>query len=83
MTSMTREVLLTLISARIDIAFSRKEINRLFERFSEEEKEDIQYYDENKTHKEAFEIREVYMQGMRDCFKLLALLRDTQESIQI
>lgn len=101
MTSMTREMLFSIITSRIDMALDRvsenteylevckrqgkakNEIDRLFERFDMEEKAVILNYDEGETYKETFEIREVYQQGMRDCFKILAILCDLQGGVQI
>ena len=101
MTSMTREMLLTIMTSRIDKALDRvsenseyltvckkqgkakPEIDKLFERFSQEEKAFIESYNEGETHKETFEIREAYLQGMRDCFTILSILSDLQGGTQI
>lgn len=99
MTSMTREMLYTLLTSRIDLALDRtsenpeyltvckqqgkakSEIDKLFERFSDDEKQTIQRYDEGETHKETFEIRETYLQGLRDGFKILAFMGDLKSEV--
>lgn len=99
MTSMTKEMLLALLTSRIDLALdlvsenpeyltvckqqgkAKSEIDMLFERFSREEKRLIESYDEGETHKETFEIRAAYLQGMRDCFTVLSVLGDSRGGI--
>lgn len=99
MTSMTKEMLLTLLTSRIDLALdlvsenpeyltvckqqgkSQHEVDELFERCSREEKRLIERYNEGETHKETFEIRAAYLQGMRDCYAILGLLSDLRGGI--
>jgi len=36
---------------------------------------------EGEVHKTSFEINELYLQGLRDCFKLIAFLSDFQSEV--
>lgn len=57
---------------------AKNERDRLFERFSAEEKAVLRNYEEDETHKGTLEIRETYLQGLRDCFTLLSALSGAQ-----
>lgn len=60
----------------------KDEIDKLFKRFSEDEQTVIQQFEEGKTQKGTFEIQEVYLQGLRDGFKIIAFLGDFQSEVQ-
>jgi len=101
MTSMTREMINTLLNSRVEIAFdkvsanteylsvckqqgkAKNEVDKLFERFSEDEKQTIQRYTEGETHKQHFEIKECYLQGIKDCFKLFSFLAGVESEVQL
>lgn len=101
MTSMTREMINTLLNSRVEIAFdkvsesteylsvckqqgkAKNTIDKLFERFTEDEKQTIQQYTEGETHKQNFEIKECYLQGLKDCFKLLSFLAGSESEVQL
>ena len=57
---------------------AEKSINKLYERFNAEELSTIHKYYENENYKQSLELRTIYLQGLKDCFKLVAFLGDFQ-----
>jgi len=57
---------------------AEKKINKLYERFNAEELATIHKYYEDGNHKQSLELREMYFQGLKDCFKIIAFLCDFQ-----
>ena len=49
-------------------------VEELYRRFEKEERIFIRRHYEGETHKQSLEIDEVYLQGLRDSFKLIAFL---------
>lgn len=92
MTSMTRDALRSLISAREEVAFNRLEQNPdyqevckqqekseemvegLYQRFEKSERIAIRRHYEGEVHKTNYEIKEAYLQGLCDCFRILGFL---------
>lgn len=58
-------------------------VEEFYQRFEKNEQITIRRHYEGETHRETFELKEVYLQGLRDCFKLCAFLNGTQSEVQI
>jgi len=53
---------------------TQKIVEKLYEQFKEEERIAIRRHYEGENRKIAFEIYEIYMQGLRDCYRLITFL---------
>ncbi len=60
-------------------AKSEEMVEELYQQFEKTYRIAIRRHYEGEVHKTNFEIKAVYLQGLRDCFKLLAFLSDQSE----
>ena len=62
---------------------SEKVVEELYQRFDKEDRITICRHYEGEIHKQNFEIKELYIQGLRDGFQLLTFLSGSHSEVQL
>ena len=60
---------------------SREMVERLYQQFEKSERSDIRRHYEGEVEKLNYELSEVYIQGLQDCFKIIGFLSGNEVQI--